>query len=332
MRIAHLPFLACPHCHSPLALGREERREGDHVMEGSLECARCPRSFPIRGGVPRFVPSENYAAGFGFQWNRHAATQLDSVTGLPLTTNRFFNSTRWPRELAGQTVLEAGCGAGRFTEVVVRTGATLVSLDYSAAVEANFRSNGHHPNLLIVQGDIYAMPFPADSFDRVFCLGVLQHTPDVHRSFQQLPRYLKPGGALAVDVYKRFGFLKQLTITKYWARPFTRGMRPERLYPRVERYVRTLWPMTRWLHRLPYGRNLNWKLLIADYQGVHPLSPKLLEDWAVLDTFDMLAPAYDDPQTPETVRRWFSEEGLEAIEIGEGDNGVLGRGRKPMPR
>lgn len=328
MRHEHLRLLACPECQGPLSLVREDRRDGAHVMEGALECTRCRTQHPVRGGIPRFVPAENYAAGFGLQWNRHAATQLDSFTGLPLTENRFFADTRWPRQLAGETLLEAGCGAGRFTEIVVKTGATLVSLDYSSAVEANFRSNGHQPNLLIVQGDIYRMPFPRDFFDRVFCLGVLQHTPDVHRSFQQLPLYLRPGGHLAVDVYRRFGWLKQLTITKYWARPLTRRLRPETLYPLVERYVRTLWPLTRWLHHLPYGRNLNWKLLIADYEGVYPLSKSLLRDWAVLDTFDMLAPAYDDPQTPETLRRWFEEAGLRQIELGDGTNGVVGRGVK----
>jgi hypothetical protein len=71
---------------------------------------------------------------------------------------------------------------------------------------------------------------------------------------------------------------------------------------------------------------LNWRLLIADYQGLFPLSESLLQDWAVLDTFDMLAPAFDEPQTPETVQKWFEEAKLDQIEIGSGINGVVGRG------
>lgn len=328
MRLEHLRHLACPDCQKPLQLGREERSEGGHVMEGALACAGCRQEYPVRGGIPRFVPADNYASGFGLQWNRHARTQLDSFTGIPLTTDRFFKDTQWPRDLSGQVVLEVGCGAGRFTEVVLKTGATLVSLDYSTAVEANFKSNGHNPNLLIVQGDIYRMPFALDSFDRVFCLGVLQHTPDVHRSFQQLPLFLRPGGQLAIDVYKRFPWTKQITITKYWARPITRRIKPQWLYPMVEAYVRTLWPLTRWVHRFRYGRHFNWRLLIADYQGMFPLPENLLRDWAVLDTFDMLAPAYDQPQTPETVRRWFEEARFRSFELGEGINGVVGRAEK----
>lgn len=329
MRPTHLAHLACPQCHDPLNWVRQDRIENGHVMEGALGCAQCRQEYPVRLGVPRFVPEDNYAKGFGLQWNRHAQTQLDSHTGVPLSEQRYFNDTRWPRRMEGETVLEVGCGAGRFTEVIIKTGCTLVSLDYSQAVEANFRSNGHQPDLLIVQGDIYRMPFPRESFDRVFCFGVLQHTPDVERSFRQLPPYLKPGGRLAVDVYRRFPWWKQWTITKYWARVFTRRMKPETLYPWVERYIRIMWPLTRWLNRIPYGRNLNWKLLIADYQGMFPVPPHLLKEWAILDSFDMLAPAYDYPQTPQTVRRWFEEAGMLDIDLGPAVNGIAGRGRKP---
>tara|TARA_B100000676_G_C17914223_1_gene751743 strand:- start:66 stop:194 length:129 start_codon:yes stop_codon:yes gene_type:complete len=42
--------------------------------------------------------------------------------------------------------------------------------------------------VLIVQGDIYAMPFRQGSADRVFCFGVLQHTPEPQRSFNELPK------------------------------------------------------------------------------------------------------------------------------------------------
>lgn len=282
----------------------------------------------MKRGVPRFVPSDNYATGFGLQWNRHAATQLDSHTGLPLTRDRFFGATGWPKQMAGETILEVGCGAGRFTEQVTQTGAMVVSLDYSSSVDANYQSNGHRDNVLIIQADAYKMPFAKASFDRVFCLGVLQHTPDVRRTFLELPKYLKVKGSLAVDVYRRFPWWKQWTITKYWIRPFTRKMNPQRLYNIVERYVYFMWPICRWINRLPYGRNLNWKLLVADYRGLYPLDERLLRDWAVLDTFDMLAPAFDQPQTLPVLKGWFEEAGLLEVEFGYGLNGFEGRGRR----
>jgi uncharacterized protein YbaR (Trm112 family) len=78
MRESHLRFLACPTCRSELAIASRGRTDGDQVVEGSLACSACERSFPIVRGVPRFVPIDNYAATFGLEWVRHARTQYDS--------------------------------------------------------------------------------------------------------------------------------------------------------------------------------------------------------------------------------------------------------------
>ncbi len=96
-------------------------------------------------------------------------------TGSDLSERRFFAETKWDRNLAGEVILEVGSGSGRFTTPAASTGAMVVSLDYSYAVEANYAQNGHRENVLIVQGDIYRMPFRKESFDKLFCIGVLQH-------------------------------------------------------------------------------------------------------------------------------------------------------------
>ncbi|HUR63214.1 MAG TPA: methyltransferase domain-containing protein [Candidatus Thermoplasmatota archaeon] len=328
MRRAHLPLLACPACRAPLRL--EATGEAEVVDEGTLSCTGpCGGAWPILGGVPRFVPLDNVASSFGFQWRRHAATQLDSHSGLPISETRFFGETGWPRGLAGETLLEVGSGAGRFTEQALRTGATVVSVDYSRAVEANQASNGAHPNLLLVQADIHALPVPPGAFDRVLCIGVLQHLPDPAAGFRCLPGCLRPGGHLAIDVYRRYG-PGGLLMTKYWVRPFLRRVPPERLYGKVDRHVRRMWPLARLLGRVPkVGRAINWNLLVADYRGALPLSEEQLLEWAVLDTFDMLSPRFDHPQTRRAVRRWFREAGLESCEVAYGYTGIYGRGRRP---
>lgn len=43
---------------------------------------------------------------------------------------------------------------------------------------------------------------------KVFCFGVLQHTPDVNKSVQCLAEMVKPGGELAVDFYPIRGWCK----------------------------------------------------------------------------------------------------------------------------
>ncbi len=83
------------------------------------------------------------------------------------------------------------------------------------------------------------------------------------------------------------------------------------------------------VRRIPkVGPSLNWRLLVADYsnQGV---PARHLKEWAYLDTFDMLAPAYDDPQTIGTVREWFAEAGLNNIDVRYGYNGIQARGERP---
>jgi SAM-dependent methyltransferase len=312
-------------------MGASGDAPADRIEDGTLACGGCGMTFPIRGGVPRFVPPENYAAGFGFQWNTHAKTQYDSFNGTRISETRFFGQTRWPRSMAGEVILEVGSGGGRFTEQLASTGATVVSLEYSAAVEANHASNGQRPNVLIVQADLYRMPFPAASFDRVVCIGVLQHTPDVRKSFLALPRYLRPGGHLAIDVYRRPRGIRRLFNTRYWVRPLTRGVAPDRLYRITSRYVRGMWPLARLIGRIPVlGRKINWMLLIGSYHGMYDLTDDQMREWAVLDTFDMLAPAYDQPQDVDTVRTWFAEAGLVEVEVHPGYNGIEGRGRRPL--
>jgi len=316
----HLHLLACPLCKAPLRLSGEQESAGQ-VIQGELACSACERRFPILAGVPRFVANENYAAGFGLEWNRHARTQYDSYSGIPASRDRFFGQTHWQQNLAGETILEAGSGSGRFTEQAASTGATVVSFDYSSAVDANYASNGHCDRVLIVQADIFAMPLRAATFDKVFCFGVVQHTPDPERAFKALPPMLKSGGRLCADIYK-LALWRTLLQTKYYVRPFTRRIDPERLYGYVVRWVDLMWPLAGILRKLPRGYAINWRLLVADYSFLG-LQGQMLKEWAYLDTFDMLAPRYDRPATLGTFRRWAIEAGLEGIEAEYTPHGVV---------
>lgn len=324
MHLHHLDLLACPVCQGALQLSAREQSDGA-VIEGDLACAACVRSFPIVGGVPRFVPRDNYATGFGLEWTRHARTQYDSYSGLNVSEGRFFGQTHWPRDLAGERIIEVGSGSGRFTEQAANTGATVASLDYSYAVDANYASNGARPNVLIVQADVFAMPFRPQTFDRVFCFGMLQHTPDPRRAFTALPPMLKRGGALCADIYKAT-FIRTIIQTKYYVRPFTRRVDPHRLYGLVQKWVDLMWPVASVIRRLPKGYAINWRLLVADYSFLG-LQGEMLKEWAYLDTFDMLAPRYDKPATLATFRQWALDAKLDDIEVEYTPHGVVLRAK-----
>jgi hypothetical protein len=84
------------------------------------------------------------------------------------------------------------------------------------------------------------------------------------------------------------------------------------------------------INKIPkIGRWLNFRLLIADYRGRHQFSEAILKEWAILDSFDMISPAYDQPQTLETVQAWFQQANLAEVEVHYGQNGIEGRGVKP---
>jgi len=280
------------------------------IRAGLLLSADGAQCYPIREFIPRFVSESNYADSFGLQWQRFRQTQLDSFSGWPISAERFWTATAWrPADLRGDWVLDVGCGAGRFAEVALDAGARVVALDYSGAVDACLQNLGQRSNLHVVQADVYALPLAPQSFRFVYSLGVLQHTPDVARAFAALPPMLTPGGRLCVDFYERSW--KSALLPKYWLRPFTRRMPKTTLFAWCEQLVPGLLPISRVLSRVPViGRTLRRVVPVANHEGILPLSPAQLREWALLDTFDWLAPEYDNPQSAPTVRSWLEESGL----------------------
>ena len=284
------------------------------------------RRVPIREGIARFVPDEDYASNFGRQWNEFRLTQLDSHTGLPLSFNRFWNTTRWkPLDLRGKLVLEAGSGAGRFTEILLEAGARVVSFDLSRATDANLRANRTKGELLLAQASIYEMPFPDNHFDYVFCHGVLQHTPDPDRAYAALFRTLKPGGRISIDYYLRLPGFSEWTTQKYLWRPLTSKMNPERLLSIIRTYIPLWLPVDTFLRRLPLlGHPLRCLLCVPcwNYHDL-PLPREAQVDWSIMDTYDALGARYDTPKTREEVRQMVDLPGANILNVDYGGNGVV---------
>jgi SAM-dependent methyltransferase len=306
-------LLCCPSCGEHLQWPGAPVEAADGRQP--LDCSRCGASFAIVRGIPRMVSTDNYAASFGFQWNRFRLTQLDSHTGRPISHDRFYRESGWrPTDLAGALVLDVGCGAGRFTEIALAAGSSVVAVDYSVAVDACRSNHADAQNLLVLQADIYHLPLAPASFDFVYCFGVLQHTPQVADAFAALVRQVKPGGRLAIDVYPWSPL--NVLWPKYWFRPLTRRLAPTRLFGLVETLVPTLLPLSRALGRVPIiGQKLKHLVPVADYADRLPLSEAQLREWAILDTFDMFAPAHDAPQRVSTVHEWFVKADLHEIEV-----------------
>jgi SAM-dependent methyltransferase len=325
-----LGLLRCPVSGSALELSSTER-DGDDVRSGELRCTSTGRSYPIVNGIPRFVPPENYAESFEFQWDLYGSLQVDRLHDHSLTRERFYSELGCgPEDLAGLRVLEAGCGGGRFSDLVLEAGGELYAADLSNAVEKNRELHPGNPHLHLVQAAITELPFAPDSFDLVFCFGVLQHTPSPRATFRALVPFVKPRGRLAVDIYAAHP--KQTSHWKYLVRPVTKRLGKRRLHRIIERSVPVLLPISRSVRRIPkIGKLLSRFVPIKVHDGfMGRVSPEEEERWAVLETLDALSPAYDKPRSRRTLHRWFEECGLTQVETFS-TSGALnyGRGTKP---
>ncbi|WP_339811910.1 methyltransferase domain-containing protein [uncultured Imperialibacter sp.] len=268
-------------------------------------------------GIYRCADDANYSESFGFQWNKFQRTQIDQFEkGLVQSRLRLFAETAWkPSELANLNILEVGSGAGRFTRALLEsTESNVYSVDSSTAVNANLANNSRFGSRLkIFQASIYDLPFAPEQFDKVICIGVLQHTPDFKKSVACLAAMLKKNGELVIDFYPVTGWWTKIHA-KYILRPITRRMSHARLLAIIEANAGWLIKTYFFFERIGLGRILNRFLPICDIKNTLPegLSYEELKEWVVLDTFDMFSPRYDQPQKPEVVRKWAEESGLEA--------------------
>lgn len=323
-----IDYLRCPQTGEPLELEAPIYVD-QRIKSGWLVSCRSGKRYVIRNYIPRFVPESNYADNFGMQWNLFRQTQLDSYTGHSISADRFWKATGWkPQDLAGKWVLDCGCGAGRFAEVASEAGAHVVALDYSSAVDACYANLSHRSRLHVVQGDIYALPFAPGQFPFVYSLGVLQHTPDVTKAFSALlPMVKSGGGKLCVDFYERTW--KSWLWSKYWIRPITKKMSQKRLFDILQRQIPRLLSTSAVLQRLPVVGSFAKHLVpVANYRGIYPLTDQQLREWALLDTFDMLAPKFDSPQTTGYVQRLLDRSGLQEVEVLKAGH-LVGRGQMP---
>lgn len=301
MQTKLLEVLACPNCLNKLSCLPSQVGANQEIDSGTLECSGCGRTFPIELGIPRFVESDNYSSSFGYQWNTFKSEQLDSLNGTSLSAERFYSETAWTGEwLRGKWILDAGCGAGRFLDVASGAGCEVVGVDISNATDAARSSLAGRSNVHLVQASMFALPFRPEAFDGCYSIGVIQHTPNPQDALRALPRVLKKGGRLAVTIYER----KPWTMlnAKYLVRPFTKRLNKKALLYSIKGLMPVLFPITEVAFRIPYlGRVFRYAIPVANYVDETGLTMRQRYGWAVLDTFDMLSPQYDQPRTQQEV-------------------------------
>lgn len=330
MRPALLDILVCPDCPGDIrpALSAVER-EGDDIVTGGLTCPACERSWPIRDGIPRFVDdAEDYGGNFAHEWQRWGRVQIDRFSQHRLSTTRFLADSRWdPEWLRGKLILDAGCGAGRFSDVAATLGARVIAVDLSGAVSAaKANTRDHGEAVEVVQASLFRLPLRADAFDGIFCMGVIQHTPDPARIMQRLPAHLKAGGRLVYNFYET-DWRTRLQPIKYALRlvtPYLSNAANERLSLTL---VLAFFPLSWLLSHVRFVRIINVMLPIC---AVHNRELTMAQQfrWTLLDTFDWYSPRYEIRQSHQRIAALLRELGLAQVESRPG----LAWAIKPLPR
>lgn len=313
MQLKLLGILACPKCLSSLVCVPVQVGVEQDVISGNLKCETCQMVYPIRSSIPRFVSENNYATSFGFQWNHFKFEQIDANTSGKLSENRFSAETGWTCDwMDGKWILDMGCGAGRFLDIASRGSCEVVGVDISNAVDAAAVTMRGRRNVHLVQASIYELPFKSEVFHAVYSIGVIQHTPEPSKSIQSLPRLLKKGGKIALTIYERKPWT--LLNAKYLIRPLTKRMDKRVLLFLIKMIMPVFYPITSLLFRIPIlGRLVTFIIPIADYSHLPGLSFKQRYRCVILDTFDMLSPQFDYPQTRQEVEALLSVSGIEKI-------------------
>ena len=91
-------------------------------------------------------------------------------------------------------VLEVGCGTGHWLAALHTRGHHVVGLDLSAQMLK--QAHALLPDVALIGGRAEYLPFPAETFDRVFCINAIHHFTDKPAFLKEVRRLLRPGGKM----------------------------------------------------------------------------------------------------------------------------------------
>ena len=311
-----MDFLACPACRGELGLSVTKEETGE-ILEGTIVCRNCAKSFPVTRGIPRMLSGnlskekQATAEAFGYEWTH--------FTALDEQYRKEFLDWIWPideKSFAGKVVLDAGCGKGRHAFLSAEFGAKeVIAIDLSDAVEAAFGNTRHLPNVHVVQADIYSLPF-LQPFDYAYSIGVLHHLPDPRAGFLSVLSHLKAGGRISVWLYGREG---NDWIVNY-VNPLRNGVtakapkfvtRVISLFMAVPLYIAlklVYGPVNRSKSLRPFGKYLFYNDYLAEISRY-----SFAENY--WNVFDHLVAPTAFYLTKQEVAEWFSAAGASSVEI-----------------
>lgn len=146
---------------------------------------------------------------------------FDEIDTRFIAASRYFAHDRQPFDrvipfdaIRGKRVLEIGCGMGLHTELMLRAGAQVCSIDLSPTSVMATRRRLELKGLPcdVSEVDAESLPFVDQSFDFVWSWGVMHHSARTGRIVREIARVLRPDGACRVMVYNREGIAAKIAF------------------------------------------------------------------------------------------------------------------------
>ena len=293
------------------------------------------RSFTVQGGIPRAAETFSRTQAqtkesFGFKWKKRDT--FDSPASLARMRawleSRYghWTSLDWISHARPGTrplLLDAGCGAGMsalelFDGCMERI--RYLGVDLSPAVEvARDRAIERRAEAAFIQCDLQRIPLRPGSVDAILSEGVLHHTDSTREALRSLVPLLRPGGTFMFYVYRRKGPIREFTDDYIRERLAT--MTPEDAWDAMMPLTRLGdalgklgavidIPETVELLGIPAGRMDVQRLFYWHVAKMFHRPDLTLEEMNHIN-FDWDAPANAHRQSPEEVRAWCQEAGLE---------------------
>ncbi len=187
----------CPTCHK--------------VLNESLSCGKCKKTYLVTEGIYQFVEDKDTET-WDTYWKRTFI--YDDVMDI-LRKIMNIQLRRYIQKFlqGGGKSLEPGGGSAYVSAMLAERGGDAYALDY-ASIALKLAKEQLKSKAVLVQGDLFHMPFADAQFDVTFNNSTMEHFPNPLEGLIEMKRVTKKGGYVFVGVPFTYGPLVLYKLKK----------------------------------------------------------------------------------------------------------------------